>query len=75
MLRFLYINKIKFNYINDVWVKMLIGGVSTSGIKSLLKINQEILDACKKNGIYSNLLLIYLKYIVKWVGFFKSKNK
>ena len=74
MLRFLYIHKIKYLYIKDVWVKMLIGGVSTSGIKSVIKINREILDSCKKNNIYTNYLIIYSKYLFKWVSFFKSNR-
>jgi hypothetical protein len=52
-------------------VKMLIGGVSTSGIKSILKINSEIIDSCKKNRIYTNFILIYSKYLFKWFSFFK----
>jgi glycosyltransferase involved in cell wall biosynthesis len=71
MSRFLYIHKIKYLYIKDVWVKMLIGGVSTSGIKSVIKINSEIIDSCKKNRIHTNIILIYSKYLFKWFSFFK----
>ena len=74
MLRFLYVHKIKFVYIKDVWVKMLIGGVSTSGIKSVIKINNEILDSCKKNRLYTNFILIYSKYLFKLLSFFKTNR-
>ena len=74
MLRFLYVHKIKFIYIKDVWVKMLIGGVSTSGINSVIKINNEILDSCKKNKLNTNFILIYSKYLFKWLSFFKTNR-
>ena len=73
MLRFLYVHKINYLYRNDVWVKMLTGGASTNGINSVIKINKEILDSCTKNKIYSNYIIIYSKYFVKWLSFFKFK--
>jgi len=41
---------------------MRLGGASTDGIKSNIKINKEILNICKANGIRSNYLKIYSKY-------------
>lgn len=69
LMRFLYIHKVKALYVRDVWVKMRMGGVSTAGLKSLLKLNGEILQACKSNEVYTNLLMVYSKYMVKWWGF------
>lgn len=69
LLRFLVKYKIKYKYIKDVWVKMRIGGVSTSGINSIIRLNSEVLYACKCNNIYSNYIMIYLKYLIKWSGF------
>jgi hypothetical protein len=68
-MRFLYIHKVKALYVREVWVKMRMGGVSTAGLKSLLKLNGEILQACKSNEVYTNLLMVYSKYMVKWWGF------
>lgn len=73
LLRFLFIHRIKYKYVNDLWVKMRIGGVSTSGLKSIVKINTEIIKACKINSVYTNPLLVYSKYTVKWTSFFKNK--
>ena len=73
MLRFLYFKQLKVLYIDDVWVIMKKGGASTSGLKSALKLNEEILISCKDNNIYSNLFFIYLKYCFKWVGFVRVK--
>jgi glycosyltransferase involved in cell wall biosynthesis len=69
LMRFLYIHKVNTLYVRDVWVKMRMGGVSTAGVKSLLKLNGEILHACKSNEVYTNMLMVYSKYMVKWWGF------
>lgn len=69
LMRFLYIHKVKALYVKDVWVKMRMGGVSTAGVKSLLTLNGEILQACKSNEVYTNMLMVYSKYMVKWWGF------
>ena len=71
LLRFLKKNKVRFKYVSDVWVKMRIGGISTSGISSILKLNNEIVLAHKHNGIYTNKLFVYSKYLIKWWGFIK----
>jgi len=65
MVRFLFINKIKYIYKPIVVTKMLLGGESTSGFKSMIRLNYEILNACKKNLIKTNYLKIYSKYIFK----------
>lgn len=69
LLRLLHVNKIKTCYVRDIWVKMRVGGVSTSGLNSLIKLNNEILYACKVNAMYTNKLMIYSKYLIKWWGF------
>ncbi|TWI19939.1 MULTISPECIES: glycosyltransferase family 2 protein [Sphingobacterium] len=69
MLRYLKNANIKYNYIPFSFVKMRIGGLSTSGVKSTVLLNKEILSACQNNGLYTNQFLLYLKYTVKWWGF------
>jgi glycosyltransferase involved in cell wall biosynthesis len=73
MLRYLLVHNVEYLYFKDVWVKMYIGGVSTSGIKSILRMNKEILSSCKKNKIYSNYIFIYSKYFIKWLSFLRLK--
>jgi glycosyltransferase involved in cell wall biosynthesis len=73
LLRFLKKNKVPFRYINDLWVTMRVGGVSTSGISSVLKLNDEILRAHHHNGLYTNKILIYSKYLIKWWSFLKKR--
>lgn len=74
LMRFLYIHKVNTQYIRDVWVKMRIGGVSTAGLKSLFRLNDEIVLACKTNAVYTNSLMVYSKYMVKWWGFCFKKT-
>ena len=75
LLRYLLIHKINSKYIKDVWVKMRVGGVSTSGIRSIATLNREIIFSCRINGIYTNMLMVYAKYLVKWFSFvFKRSN-
>lgn len=69
MLRFMVINRITYKYVNDLWVKMRVGGISTSGLKSMINLNREILKSCRDNDIYSNCIMVYSKYLVKWWGF------
>lgn len=44
---------------------MRTGGVSTRDFHSRLVIAKEQAAACRKNGIYTNRLLISLKYLRK----------
>lgn len=69
LLRFIYKYKLLYSYENETWVRMRIGGASTSGIQSILKLNTEIVKACKINGVFTHPILVYSKYLVKWWGF------
>ncbi len=65
LLRIFKIKNIKYSYFPKVITYMQYGGVSTSGIKSYLLSNSEILRACKENGIRTNIFNICLRYIYK----------
>ena len=43
------------------------GGASSSGIASHKQINKDHMRAFKENGVYSNYLLISLRYVYKIV--------
>lgn len=73
LIRFLYIYKIRWTYLPIVTTKMRIGGTSTNGLRSMLTLNREIIRGCRENGIYTNYLMIYSKYLFKpWEFIFKS---
>ncbi len=63
---------IKYIHLSEILVRMQIGGVSTNGFKSKLILNMEVLKACRKNGIKSNIFKLILKYLFKLSEFFKK---
>lgn len=56
---------LKYHYLPEVLVRMSLGGVSTRGWKSNLLLNQEVLRACRENGIQTNWLKLLSKYPAK----------
>jgi glycosyltransferase involved in cell wall biosynthesis len=72
LIRFLYTHKISYSYMQDVLVKMRIGGISTS-FSSIWINNIEQLQVCHDNNIDTNIFKILLKYPGKIFGFFKKK--
>jgi len=67
-LRMFLLPNVSFNYIEKEIVKMRLGGVSTSGLKSNYTLNSEILESCKDNGIKASWLSILSKYPEKLLG-------
>jgi glycosyltransferase involved in cell wall biosynthesis len=65
LVRFLSKHEISFSYIPRVIINMRTGGVSTKNIKSNWILNNEIIRACRENGIKTNILKVYSKYLVK----------
>lgn len=65
LIRFLYGNRIKTRYIEMPFVSMRRGGVSNKSMLSNITLNREILRACRENGINTNYLYIYSKYLTK----------
>ena len=68
-LRYLGLAKLKSAYLPECVVVMRMGGASTAGWRSNVEINREDLRALRKNGVWSCLPLIYLKYLFKIWGF------
>lgn len=65
LIRFLYTYRMKSKYLKKDMVTMRLGGISTSNIRNRMKINEEIVQACQRNGIYTNWLWICLRYLYK----------
>ena len=70
--RFLYTQKISYSYMQEILVKMRLGGVSTS-FRSIWTNNIEQLMACKDNSIETNIFKILYKYPRKLIGFLVKK--
>lgn len=62
MVRFFHKARGKYTYLPETIVRMRTGGNSTNGIQSTLTINKEMLKACRKYGLKTNLAKIYSKY-------------
>ena len=69
-LRFLEINQVPSFYLNKKVVKMLVGGISNSGLKSKWTIFKEELRAFKINNISVNPFLFFLYKLKKVKQFF-----
>jgi glycosyltransferase involved in cell wall biosynthesis len=74
LVRFLYINKIQYKYLNMPFISMRTGGISNKSIVSKYILNKEIARACNENGIQTNYLNIYSKYFAKIFEFFCRHN-
>ena len=66
MIRALCIEKFEIQHVNEVFVKMRLGGVSTSSIKSHVVITREVRNSFRSHNLSFNLI----KYVVYKV--FKS---
>ncbi|PZR30467.1 MAG: glycosyl transferase [Azospira oryzae] len=72
LIRFLYVNKLRYHYLPLTMVTMRRGGASTGGIKSTIILNDEIIRACRENGIRTNVFKVYPKYFIKVFELFTS---
>lgn len=60
---------LKYRHVPNVLVRMRTGGVSTGGWRNTILLNQEVLRACRENGIDTNLFKILSKYPRKLLEF------
>lgn len=65
MIRIFRLRKSRYAYLRKDFVTMRTGGISTRNLHNRLVITKEQTMACRKNGIYTNRLLISLKYFRK----------
>lgn len=65
LLRMLEVNQLPFTNLNQVCVRMRLGGVSTEGIGSFKVISRELLRSLSENKIYSNSFFIHLRILSK----------
>lgn len=67
-IRIFQTHKLQCHNLNKILVFMRLGGKSTSGMSSYLRTSFEILSALREHGIYSNVLLIFLRLPIKWLN-------
>ena len=65
LLRVFFSGKYNICYKPILTTYMLTGGASTKNIRSRITINKEILRSCRENGLKTNLVKVYSKYLQK----------
>ena len=65
LMRFMYKNKIRCQYIPKDFVYMRTGGVSNNSFNSRYILNKEIVRACGENGVRTNMFKLSFKYFKK----------
>lgn len=73
LIRFLYTHYLKTEYLPLDFMKMRIGGASTASIRSNILLNKEIVRACRENGIWTCMPLLFLKYFIKIFEFIYTR--
>ena len=61
LVRLLLTQPIAWEFLNITAVKMRAGGVSSQNLQARILLNQEIIRACRENGLYTNALLLLPK--------------
>ncbi len=74
LIRHLYTNKVPAKYVPVDFMKMRTGGRSTNGWKANVLLNKEIVRACKENGIWTCMPLLFMKYFIKVFELVKTNN-
>jgi len=69
LLRYVYIHRIKTRYLPTAFVTMRLGGVSTNGFSAHRTIMNEHLRVFKEHKIYTNRLLLSIRYLYKLTEF------
>lgn len=65
MVRLFLVHHIHAKYISLDFVTMRTGGVSTRNIRSRLQLIKDDIRGCRENGIYTNPLMISVKFLYK----------
>lgn len=60
---------LRCRYLPEVLVRMSSGGVSTAGWRNTMRLNKEVLRACRENGIRTNMFKLLSKYPFKMLEF------
>ena len=58
-------HEVRYRHLPEVLVNMQTGGASTAGFGAKLRLNREVLRACRENGLQTNIMKILSKYPIK----------
>lgn len=65
MVRLFLVHKIRAKYLNMDFVTMRTGGASTRNARCRLQLIKDDVRGCRENGIYTNPLMISMKFLYK----------
>jgi glycosyltransferase involved in cell wall biosynthesis len=60
-IRAFLVHRFEYYHLNEIIVKMRLGGISTSGLKANFISNMENIRACRDNGVFTNSFLMLFK--------------
>lgn len=72
VVRAFYRENVRYQHLPEILVDMQTGGASTNGWRSKILLNQEVLRACRENGLQTNMLKILAKYPAKILELFQK---
>lgn len=67
LVRLLHIYQAKYQISDKTWVRMRIGGISTSGLNSFMTITHEMRRSLVENKLYSNQLMLLCRLPIKYL--------
>jgi glycosyltransferase involved in cell wall biosynthesis len=73
LIRLLWVHRASYAYLKKPVVRMRYGGASTANLSRNILLNKEIVQACRANGISTNLFLVLLKIPTKLLGLLSSR--
>jgi glycosyltransferase involved in cell wall biosynthesis len=74
VVRLLYVAGASYTYLPKAVIKMRAGGTSTSGLRSSWVLNNEIVQACRANGLKTSLPRVLLKVPAKLLGYLRKSK-
>jgi len=74
LVRYLRKHELRTVYIPEMLVKMNMGGKSTSGLSSTLKINREIKQILSEQQLPSSYLRLYARYFIKVLEYWQKRK-
>jgi len=70
--KWIVVEKLLYKTIDRTIVHMRLGGISTKDLSSILHLNREIVKACRINGVYTNLALLFFKFPLKLLEYVRK---
>lgn len=64
-------HEVRYRHLPEVLVNMQTGGASSAGFGAKLRLNREVLRACRENGLQTNIVKILSKYPAKILEFLR----